>query len=121
MWKPYNTIGFINAHNAEVLGLPPMNLNDTFFLPMAVIFDTTPSPWRFTASPSAVYLYNTQLLLPAKPAGLVVPKTTHNAKYWAQVMQGMDFSDADLVDPREIKSCSLEGDDERPALSDGKQ
>jgi len=27
-----------------------------------------------------------------------VPKSTHNAKYWAQVTKGMDFSDADRID-----------------------
>ncbi|MFZ0336821.1 MAG: hypothetical protein WAL45_02230, partial [Terracidiphilus sp.] len=105
--KPYNTINFIRTME-EVLGLPPMNLNDALAAPMADIFNTTPSPWSFTASPSA-YLYNTQLLLPAKPAGLVVPKTTHNAKYWARVMQGMDFSDADLVDPGEFNRVLWKG------------
>ncbi len=105
--KPYNTINFIRTME-EVLGLPPMNLNDALAAPMAEIFNTTPSPWSFTAAPSA-YLYNTRLLLPAKPAGLVVPKTTHNAKYWARVMKGMDFSDADLVDPDEFNQILWKG------------
>jgi hypothetical protein len=65
---------------------------------MADIFNTTPSPWSFTATPSA-YLYNTSLPLPPKAAGLRVPKSTHNAKYWARVTKGLDFSDADRVDP----------------------
>jgi hypothetical protein len=94
---PYNTINLIRTME-EVLGLPAMNLNDALAAPMADIFNTTPSPWRFTAAPSAL-LYNTQLLLPPKAAGLKVPKPTHNAKYWARVTKGMDFTDADLVDP----------------------
>ena len=81
----------------EVLGLPQMNLNDALARPMADIFNTTPSNWNFTATPSA-YLYNTSLPLPPKAAGLVVPKSTHNAKYWARVTKGMDFSDADRID-----------------------
>ncbi len=105
--KPYNTINFIRTME-EVLGLPPMNLNDALAAPMADIFNTTPSPWSFTATPSA-YLYNTRLLLPPKPAGMVVPKTTHNAKYWARVMKGMDFSDADLVDPGEFNRILWKG------------
>jgi YVTN family beta-propeller protein len=94
---PYNTINFVRTME-EVLGLPPMNLNDALAAPMAGIFNMTPSPWSFTATPSA-FLYNTQLLLPPKPAGLTVPKVAHNAKYWARVTKGMDFSDADHVDP----------------------
>jgi hypothetical protein len=64
---------------------------------MADIFNTTPSNWSFTATPSA-YLYNTHLPLPPPAAGLIVPKSTHSAKYWARVTKGMDFSDADRVD-----------------------
>jgi DNA-binding beta-propeller fold protein YncE len=100
---PYNTINFVRTME-EVLGLAPMNLNDALAAPMADIFNMTdlvngtPTPWSFAAAPSA-YLYNTQLLLPPKPVGLKVPKPTHNAKYWARVTKGMDFTDADLVDP----------------------
>ena len=59
---PYNTIDFIRTME-EVMGLPPMNLNDALARPMADIFNTTPSPWSFTATPSPL-LYNTQLPLP---------------------------------------------------------
>src|SRR5208337_488118 len=93
----YNTINFLRTIE-EVLGLPPMNLNDALARPMADIFNTTPSNWSFTATPS-LYLYNTRLPLPPKAASLRVPKSTHSAQYWAQVTKGMDFSDADRVDP----------------------
>ncbi len=92
----YNTIDFLRTIE-EVLGLPPMNLNDALARPMADIFNTTPSPWSFTAVPAAM-LYNSQLPLPPKPAGLIVPKPTHDAAYWAQVTQGMDFSSEDKID-----------------------
>jgi hypothetical protein len=92
----YNTIDFVRTIE-EVLGLPPMNLNDALAKPMADIFNTTPSPWSFTATPSAL-LYNTQLPLPPKRAGLVVPKPTHDAKYWARVTKGMDFTSEDRFD-----------------------
>ena len=68
-----------------------MNLNDALARPMADVFNKTPSQWTFTAAPSA-YLYGTQLPLPARPTGLVVPRSTHDAGYWARVTQGMDFS-----------------------------
>jgi len=92
----YNTIDFLRTIE-EVLGLPPMNLNDALARPMADIFTTTPSPWSFTAAPAAM-LYNSELPLPAKPTGLIVPKPTHDAAYWARVSAGMDFTDADRID-----------------------
>ena len=93
---PYNTIDFIRTME-EVLGIAPMNLNDALASPMADIFTTTPTNWNFTAAPSA-YLYATSLPLPPKAAGLIVPKSTHSAKYWANVTKGLDFSDADRID-----------------------
>jgi hypothetical protein len=93
----YNTIDLLRTME-EVLGLPPMNLNDALARPMADIFNTTPSPWSFTAAPSAL-LYNTSLPLPPKRAGLTVPKPPHDAKYWARVTKGMDFSTEDRLDP----------------------
>ena len=102
----YNTLNFLRTMEEvlglpeinERLGLPPMmNLNDALARPMADIFNTTPSPWTFTALPSAM-LYNTSLPLPPRPAGLMVPKPAHDAKYWARVTKGLDFTDADRVD-----------------------
>jgi DNA-binding beta-propeller fold protein YncE len=92
----YNTIDFLRTIE-EVLGLPPMNLNDALARPMADIFNTKPSPWSFTAAPAPI-LYNSQLPLPPKPTGLIVPKTTHDAAYWAQVTKGMDFTGVDRMD-----------------------
>ena len=102
----YNTLSFIRTIE-EVLGLPElngklglpqlMNLNDALARPMADIFNTTPSPWTFTAVPSSM-LYVTSLPLPPRPAGMTVPKPVQAAKYWARVTKGMDFTDADRVD-----------------------
>ncbi len=89
----YNTLNFLRTIE-EVLGLPPMNLNDALANPMADIFDNTAKPWSFTAEPSA-YLYNTRLPLPPKPPGLVVPAPTQDAAYWAKVTKGMDFAGED--------------------------
>jgi hypothetical protein len=92
----YNTLDFVRTIE-EVLGLPQMNLNDALARPMADIFNPTATGWSFTATPST-YLYNTSLPLPAQ-ARLHVPQSTHSAQYWARVTKGMDFSDADRVDP----------------------
>jgi DNA-binding beta-propeller fold protein YncE len=94
----YNTIDFVRTME-EVLGLPPMNLNDALGRPMTDIFNTTPSPWSFTATPAPL-LYRTQLpITPHKRAGMTVQKPARDAKYWTRVTKGLDFTDADLLDP----------------------
>ena len=102
----YTTLNFLRTIE-EVLGIPQinaekglppmMNLNDALAPPMADIFNTTPGAWSYTATPSAL-LYNTSLPLPARRAGVVVPRPPHDAKYWANVTRGMNLNDADLVD-----------------------
>ncbi len=116
----YNTIDFLRTIE-EVLGLPPMNLNDALARPMADIFNTTPSPWSFTATPAAI-LYNTSLPLPPKRAGLIVPKPTHDARYWARVTKGMDFTTEDRFDFagfNRILWKGLMGDQPYPAAPTG--
>jgi DNA-binding beta-propeller fold protein YncE len=119
----YNTIDFLRTME-EVLGLPPMNLNDALARPMADIFNKTPRAWSFTAVPSP-YLYGTDLAseLPAKPVGMVVPKSTHSAKYWARVTKGMDFSSEDKFNfarYNRILWKGLMGNKPYPAASTGK-
>lgn len=94
----YNTVDFIRTME-EVLGLKQfLNLNDALGHPMTDIFTTSPQSWSFTAAPSA-YLYATQLPLPPPPVGMNVPRSKHDATYWAAVTRGLDFSDSDRVDP----------------------
>jgi YVTN family beta-propeller protein len=103
---PYNTVSLLRTIE-EVLGIPQlnrqlglpqyMNINDALARPMADIFTSTPHAWSFTAVPAPI-LYNTSLPLPPQPVGLIVPRPAHNAKYWARVTKGLDFSDADRVD-----------------------
>jgi len=90
----YNTIDFIRTME-EVLGLPPMNLNDALATPMSDVFNTSAAPWTFTATPAAI-LYCTSLPLPGPAQSCLNP--TPDAAYWARVTRGMDFNDADRVD-----------------------
>ena len=104
----YNTIDFIRTME-EVLGLPPMNLNDALGRPMTDIFNTTPSAWSFTATPSPL-LYRTQLpITPHRRADLSVPKPAHDARYWTRVTKGMNFKDADLLDPDDYNRILWKG------------
>lgn len=116
----YNTVNFLRTME-EVLGLPPLNLNDALARPMTDIFNTTPSAWSFTAVP-APSLYNTQLPLPPKPVSLVVPKTTHDAAYWAMVTKGMDFTAEDRMGfaaYNHILWVGLMGNKPYPAVQNG--
>jgi hypothetical protein len=62
---------------------------------MSDIFGTMPRSWTFSATPAAI-LYCSQLPLPSSNTPCNDP--TPNAKYWARVTKGMNFTDADLVD-----------------------
>ena len=117
---PYNTINFVRTIE-EVLGLPPMNLNDALAQPMADIFNTTPSTWSFTAT-VPLGLYNTHLPL-TPPVGLIVPKPTHTGAYWARATKGMDFTSEDRMDFAEYNHIlwkGLMGNKPYPAKPTGK-
>ena len=86
----------------DVLGAPHLNINTAFQRPMADVFDVHASPtWSYSAVASTV-LESTNLA--QTPGGLGAPlalgaivKPKHDAKYWAKVTLGFDFSDADQV------------------------
>jgi YVTN family beta-propeller protein len=103
----YTTLDLLRTIE-EVLGLPPMNLNDALARPMADIFNTTPSPWSFTAAPATI-LYNTSLPLPPLRAGVAVPKPVRDAAYWARVTQGMNFTTEDRLPPGQFNRILWEG------------
>jgi DNA-binding beta-propeller fold protein YncE len=91
---PYTTLNFVRTME-EVLGLPPLNLNDALAAPMSDIFNTTSSSWTFTAIPAAI-LYCSQLPLPSSNTPCNDPSP--DVAYWVRVTKGMNFTDADLVD-----------------------
>jgi len=93
----YNTINFLRTMT-RILGLPPAHLTDAVAQPMADAFDITQASWTYSATPAPI-LYNTSLPLPPRPLGLRIPKPAHDAKYWAHVTRGFDFSKEDRVDP----------------------
>jgi hypothetical protein len=101
----YNTINFVRTIE-RVLGLSPNHITDALAQPMADVFDTTlnPSDWSFTAQAASI-LYTTELasenpaILPPLTGGLIVPKPAHGGEYWAKVTKGLNFSQADRVDP----------------------
>jgi YVTN family beta-propeller protein len=122
----YNTINFLRTIE-DLLGLPPMNLNDALARPMADIFNVTPAPWSYTAMPAQILNGTTLPPFLDKAANKLVrrnvPKPTHDAKYWASVTQGMDFSSEDKFDfarYNRILWKGLMGNKPYPATRSGK-
>jgi YVTN family beta-propeller protein len=98
----------------DVLGTQHLNLNTAFQRPMADVFDIESSGrWTFTAEASTM-LATTKL--PQAPGGLGVRfakgprvRSKHDARYWAKVTAGFDFSDADLVPPARFNKVLWDG------------
>ena len=116
----YETLDFVRTME-EVLGLQPMNLNDALATPMTDIFNTVPNrDWTFTATPASI-LYCTDL--PVPPPVQPCNNPTPDARYWARVTRGMDFTDADRVDGgvfNRILWKGMMGDKPYPAAPTGK-
>jgi hypothetical protein len=77
---------------------------------MTDVFDINQSQWSYQAAPSA-YLYNTQLPLPPRSAKAgPIPRSTHDAKYWADMTKEFDFTREDnLKDPDKFNRIIWEG------------
>jgi YVTN family beta-propeller protein len=88
----------------DILGTQHINLNTAYQRPMTDVFDIGGSAaWSYTAEASTILATTT---LAQAPGGLGVRyakgphlKPRHDAKYWAKVTVGLDFSDADRVPP----------------------
>ncbi|MFN8620931.1 MAG: YncE family protein [Chloroflexota bacterium] len=103
----HSTIDFLRTIE-EVLGIDAMNLNDALARPMAEVFADAPQPWSYTAVVAPV-LYTTQLPLPPRPAGLVVPSPRHDAAWWTARTAGMDFTSEDRIDDDAFSRLTWEG------------
>ncbi|HEX4230905.1 MAG TPA: beta-propeller fold lactonase family protein [Bryobacteraceae bacterium] len=94
--KSYNTVDFVRTIE-EVLGLPPLNLNDSLAIPMANVFDLNQKKWNYDATASTL-LVDHGIPLPAGiTASAKILKPTHDAAYWAKATEGMDFSAEDRI------------------------
>jgi len=86
----------------DVLGTQHINLNTAFQRPMTEVFDIRSSgAWSFAAEASTVLSTTSITMAPGglgvKYAAGPVVKPKHDAKYWARVTAGFDFSEADQV------------------------
>src|SRR5467141_621855 len=98
----------------DLLGTQHLNLNTAFQQPMTEVFDVEASGrWSYQAEASTV-LQGTRLA--QAPFGLGVRltkgprvKPKHDARYWAKVTAGFDFSDADRAPPARFNKVLWNG------------
>jgi DNA-binding beta-propeller fold protein YncE len=101
----YTTVNLLRTIE-DVLGLPPLGLNDGLAAPMSEVFDLSQAGWTFDAIVPEV-LRSTQLPLdapPGKKAALPGPAgcfavSRHDAAWWEAAMAGQDFSEEDRLNP----------------------
>ena len=105
----YSTVSMVRTIE-DVLGLSRLSIHDSGVSSMTAAFDVfqncTPvsgggsSCWTYSANPAQI-LYSTTLPLPNAENinKATLPKTTHDAAWWAAKTKGMDFSKEDLNDP----------------------
>jgi YVTN family beta-propeller protein len=99
----------------DILGTQHINLNTAFQRPMTDVFDVEATgKWTFAATASTV-LSTTSLNLAQAPnssvryaAGPII-KPKHSATYWARATAGMDFREADQVDPAKFNQILWKG------------
>ena len=111
---PYNQVSALRTIE-DLLGTQHINLNTAFQRPMADVFDVNASGnWTFTATASTV-LKTTTLNLAQADVGAVRYaagpdiKPKHSAAYWEKATAGMDFSEADEVDPFKFNQILWKG------------
>lgn len=99
-----------------------MGLNDGLQPPMTDVFTRDAKPWQYTPIVPAV-LRTTQLPLPPATSANALAETAriraferpaHNAAYWGEQMQGLDFSRSDHAAPERFNRvlwAGLKGED----------
>ena len=99
----YTTVSMVRTIE-EVLGLPPLGINDGLTAPMADLFDRKQSSWNYQAVVPSI-LYSTQLPLPQKSQANIAKAPTpcldmpkREAAYWAAAMEGQNFAVEDKLD-----------------------
>ena len=94
----YDTVNVLRTIE-EVLGLPPLGLNDALAAPMSDLFEWQPRalPWTYEAIVPDV-LRQTALPLPAATRAARAPRPAHDAAWWSAATRGQDFDREDALD-----------------------
>jgi len=92
----HTTVDFVRTIE-DVLGLPPMGLNDALAAPMSDVFETAQANWTYTATVPNV-LRSTKLPLPTATSAEHVTWPRRTAAWWAAAMAGQNFAEEDRLD-----------------------
>jgi Phosphoesterase family len=97
----YTTVSMLRTIE-EVLGLPPLGLNDGLAESMSDVFDLSQAAWTYDAVVPEI-LRSTQLPLGTRaelPASVDCFRASrHDAAWWEAAMAGQDFSQEDRLNP----------------------
>lgn len=108
----YDTVNFLRTIE-EVLGLPPLNLNDAHQPPMADIFDMKQTTWSFHALASPILKHSTLNLDSSRyvsgPGIDPNMRPTHDQDWWAQRTRGYDWRSEDRIPAHEYNHTLWEG------------
>jgi hypothetical protein len=110
----YNQVNALRTIE-DILGTQHINLNTAFQRPMADVFDVTASgTWDYTATASTVLLATTLNLAqasggPVRYAAGPSIKPKRSASYWEKATAGMNFREADQVDPAKFNQILWKG------------
>ena len=109
--RRYTTVNLLRTIE-DILGIPPLGLNDGLAAPMSDVFDETALPWRHDAVVPAI-LTTTQLPLPPRHAalplsgcGAVPPRS---AAYWQEQLGDQDYSAEDRLDTERFNAALWRG------------
>jgi len=103
----YTTVSVLRTIE-DLLGMPPLSLNDGLTPPMAGVFQSNVEPWTYSALVPQV-LRTTALPLPAPISAQAYASPRHDAKYWQSKTRGMDFAEADDLDTPRFNRILWEG------------
>jgi hypothetical protein len=97
----YTTVNLLRTIE-DILGIPPLGLNDGLAEPMNDVFDERPRPWSYAAAVPAI-LWTTGLPLPrrrgeAPASGGCGNLSPHDAAYWRDRLGDQDYSSEDRLD-----------------------
>jgi hypothetical protein len=109
---PYTTVSLLRTIE-EVLGLPPLGLNDGLADPMADIFDESAKDWSYGATVPPI-LTTTDLPVPKRRADLAPRWACAGAPpkdmaYWQRALGDQDYSKEDLLDTARFNSALWQG------------
>lgn len=108
--RHYTTINMLRTIT-DVLGIDHLSLFDATGRPMSSVFDLREPDWSYDAEISGL-LKSSDVSLPI-PAGIKIiggiQKPTHDAKYWANQTQNMDFDAEDQVDALDYNQILWKG------------